>query len=275
MMAIYLIKKLLEIIIPLFYVACATTIFSLGAFVGIVLKFYKELAEAGLKINYRTLDKQNGQEKANKNAMTLKNILLTLGLNIYYIFRLTYFYQDFKENIYQEFAQAIEKMTPWEQKQYLKHPSGLRAFNLMKKWSLDDSPLLKIYVKEDEGISQADFYLREDETVDIIDVKGPLAKRNNDEQEDYIIGLFMVLYMEGIKKYSKQEELALFLNSLADENNTYYFDLREEVPEEEIVASQVLDLDETLKLDDVTKDEEIHEDQKLKLTRKKKEKFNQ
>ena len=129
MMAIYLIKKLLEIIIPLFYVACATTIFSLGAFVGIVLKFYKELAEAGLKINYRTLDKQNGQEKANKNAMTLKNILLTLGLNIYYIFRLTYFYQDFKENIYQEFAQAIEKMTPWEQKQYLKKINVLHARN--------------------------------------------------------------------------------------------------------------------------------------------------
>ena len=271
-LAIYLIKQILEIIIPLFYLACASTIFSLGAFMGMVFKFYKDLADAGLKINYQKLTDSNSEsaQPAQRNRKELKNVLLTPGLNVFFVFRLTYCYQDYKAKIYQEFDDVIEKMTKWEQAQYLKHPSGFRAFKLMRDWYCN-YPVIRINLKEDTGISEAAFYLRDDETLDIIATKGPLAQKSLNEQEDLIIGLLTTLYLEALKRYKTQEEVTIFISSLSDENNTYYFDLRENYREEN-EAEEIIDLDE-VEYEKIPEMLEYPRTPKLKLTRKKKEKF--
>lgn len=190
-----------------------TIIASFGMEIANELRLYKDVADAGYKIDGERLSKFNEQLFSNETKIERLSILV-LGINILMELKKTIQFNNVKPVILDQLRviDVLEEMTKIEKIEYLKNPTGLNALIVLLKSEISKATSIKIK----DGNEYSEIYYEMGESVDditILKVSGPASKLTVEEQKKKVVEAFPIVVEAEIKNYGDIETLTDTLKS--------------------------------------------------------------
>jgi len=167
---------------------------------------FKDVADAGYKIDIDRMTEFTNKIKNSKNTNSLLRILIPFyNVFIAMQLRMQYNQQKFAMLDQLNVMDCIEEMTEAEKIEYAKKPTGLNAIMIPLKSSIQASKAIKIEIK-DEGTL---WYIFDDKTkeIKIVKAEGPIAKLSLEEQKAKIDEVNGELAKKLVESFASVEEL--------------------------------------------------------------------
>ncbi|MGM9877801.1 MAG: hypothetical protein ACI33S_04040 [Bacilli bacterium] len=182
------------------------------------LRMFKDVADAGYKIDIRRLSDLSKQLNPNASKATLLSILIPI-FNIMQVFQRTVQYNNVRPMILDQLnvMDALEEMSEIEKQEYQKKPTGLNALLIPLKAEIRISKAASI--KIDTNIEKSEiFYEMDDslENITILKVNGDASRLTVDEQKKKVIEAWKNIVSAGLEKYGDKES---FANALRNNTN--------------------------------------------------------
>ena len=153
------------------------------------LRMFKDVADAGYKIDIRRLSDLSKQLNPNATKATLLSMLIPI-FNIMQVFQRTVQYNNARPMILDQLnvMDALEEMSEIEKQEYQKKPTGLNALLIPLKAEIRISKAASIKIETDTEKSEI-FYEMDDslENITILKVNGDASRLTVDEQKKKVI----------------------------------------------------------------------------------------
>ena len=186
----YYVLLISKIILHCFAIYATSVTLSTGMLLGVILKFFKNLALDGKKLDTTSgvnisVTSYNDEEK---ESVSLKKTLLSFGKNVYVMFQLSLNYNHSEELLRDLLNDNIVPMTDIEQEKFNKHPNGLNAYLInYKSFRGDTRPIITLVIYDEMGNTSTVDLLLKRKKYKILNIDGPLAEMNKKEQERIIL----------------------------------------------------------------------------------------
>lgn len=233
----------------------STVAVSFGMEMANELRMFKDVADAGYKIDIRRLSDLSKQLNPNASKATLLSMLIPI-FNIMQVFQRTVQYNNARPMILDQLnvMDALEEMSEIENQEYQKKPTGLNAaFVTLKSEIPYLNPLLygsSIEINRDDEHSKI-YYKTDRKTGEIIILKaiGDASKLTVEEQKNKIEEAYKNLIRSGIESYGDAEKFteALKNTSNMDLSNNEEVKKHNETSSQELSVSEQKELLENLK----------------------------
>lgn len=182
------------------------------------LRMFKDVADAGYKIDIRRLSDLSKQLNPNASKATLLSMLIPI-FNIMQVFQRTVQYNNVRPMILDQLnvMDALEEMSEIEKQEYQKKPTGLNALLIPLKAEIRISKAASIKIETDTEKSEI-FYEMDDslENITILKVNGDASRLTVDEQKKKVIEAWKNIVSAGMEKYGDKES---FANALRNNTN--------------------------------------------------------
>lgn len=182
------------------------------------LRMFKDVADAGYKIDTRRLSNLSKQLNPNASKATLLSMLIPI-FNIMQVFQRTVQYNNARPMILDQLnvMDALEEMSEIEKLEYQKKPTGLNALLIPLKAKIRLSKAASIKIETDTEKSEI-FYEMDDslENITILKVNGDASRLTVDEQKKKVIEAWKIIVSAGMEKYGDEES---FTNALRNNTN--------------------------------------------------------
>lgn len=228
----------------------STVAVSFGMEIANELRMFKDVADAGYKIDIRRLSDLSKQLNPNASKATLLSMLIPI-FNIMQVFQRTVQYNNARPMILDQLnvMDALEEMSEIEKIEYLEKPTGLNAaFVTLKSEKPYLNPLLygsSIEINRDDEHSKI-YYKTDRKTGEIIILKaiGDASKLTVEEQKNKIEEAYKNLIRSGIESYGDAEKFTEALKN----TSSMYLSNTEEVKKHNETSSQELSVSEQKEL---------------------------
>ena len=207
-----------EFIMELLVLWLGTSITSFCMEMANELRMFKDVADAGYKIDIRRLSDLSKQLNPNASKATLLSMLIPI-FNIMQVFQRTVQYNNVRPMILDQLnvMDALEEMSEIEKQEYQKKPTGLNALLIPLKAEIRISKAASIKIETDTEKSEI-FYEMDDslENITILKVNGDASRLTVDEQKKKVIEAWKNIVSAGMEKYGDKES---FANALRNNTN--------------------------------------------------------
>jgi len=181
-------------------------------------RMFKDVADAGYKIDIRRLSELNKQINPNASKISFISMLIPI-FNIIQVFQKTIQYNNVRPMILDQLnvLDALEEMTEIEKQEYLKKPTGLNALLIPLKSEIRISKAASLKIETENEKSEI-FYEMDDsfDNIVILKVTGDASRLTVDEQKKKVIDTWKNIALAGMEKYGDKES---FINALNNNNN--------------------------------------------------------
>ena len=188
----------------------STVAVSFGMEIANELRMFKDVADAGYKIDIRRLSDLSKQLNPNASKATLLSMLIPI-FNIMQVFQRTVQYNNARPMILDQLnvMDALEEMSEIENQEYQKKPTGLNALLIPLKDEIRISKAASIKIETDTEKSEI-FYEMDDslENITILKVNGDASRLTVDEQKKKVIEAWKNIVSAGMEKYGDKESFA-------------------------------------------------------------------
>ena len=198
------------------------------------LRMFKDVADAGYKINIKRLSDLSKQLNPNAPKATLLSTLIPI-FNIIQVFQRTIQYNNLRPTILEQLnaIDVLEEMLEIEKEEYSKNPTGLNALIIPIKTEIRILNAAKLTIdnenEKSEFIYESNGSLKD---ITILKVSGDASRLTVDEQKKKVIEAWKNIVSAGMEKYGDKES---FANALRNNTNLDLShssdDLKEEVVE--------------------------------------------
>lgn len=229
----------------------STVAVSFGMEIANELRMFKDVADAGYKIDIRRLSDLSKQLNPNASKATLLSMLIPI-FNIMQVFQRAVQYNNARPMILDQLnvMDALEEMSEIENQEYQKKPTGLNALLIPLKDEIRISKAASIKIETDTEKSEI-FYEMDDslENITILKVNGDASRLTVDEQKNKIEEAYKNLIRSGIESYGDAEKFteALKNTSSMDLSNTEEVKKHNETSSQELSVSEQKEVLENLK----------------------------
>ena len=166
------------------------------------LRMFKDVADAGYKIDIRRLSDLSKQLNPNASKATLLSMLIPI-FNIMQVFQRTVQYNNVRPMILDQLnvMDALEEMSEIEKQEYQKKPTGLNALLIPLKAEIRISKAASIKIETDTEKSEI-FYEMDGslENITILKVNGDASRLTVDEQKKKVIEVRNADVEKNVKK---------------------------------------------------------------------------
>ena len=194
------------------------------------LRMFKDVADAGYKIDIRRLSDLSKQLNPNASKATLLSMLIPI-FNIMQVFQRTVQYNNVRPMILDQLnvMDALEEMSEIEKQEYQKKPTGLNALLIPLKAEIRISKAASIKIETDTEKSEI-FYEMDDslENITILKVNGDASRLTVDEQKKKVIEAWKNIVSAGMEKYGDKESFANALRNNTNLDLSYSSDYKKE-----------------------------------------------
>lgn len=216
-----------------------TIVASFGMEIANELRIFKDVADAGYKVDIYRLSELGNQLNPNAKKITLLSMLIPI-FNVMQVFQRIAQYNNNRPMMLDQLGVigALEEMSEIEKTEYSKNPTGLNAFVVPLKLEKRLSEAMLIKINDDNGHSEVYYEMGESlDDITILKVSGPISRLTVEEQKKKIAEAIKTVIQEGIKKYGDAETLANAIIDSAKSNTG--IDLRDnkEAKDEETISS--------------------------------------
>lgn len=233
----------------------STVAVSFGMEIANELRMFKDVADAGYRVDVNRLSELGKQLNPNSVNITLLSLLMPV-VNIMYVFQRAIQYNNVRPMILDQLnvIDVLKEMTELEKIEYLEKPTGLNAaFVTLKSEIPYLNPLLygsSIEINRDDEHSKI-YYKTDRKTGEIIILKaiGDASKLTVEEQKNKIEEAYKNLIRSGIESYGDAEKFteALKNTSNMDLSNNEEVKKHNETSSQELSVSEQKELLENLK----------------------------
>lgn len=233
----------------------STVAVSFGMEIANELRMFKDVADAGYRVDVNRLSELGKQLNPNSVNVTLLSLLMPV-VNIMYVFQRAIQYNNVRPMILDQLnvIDVLKEMTELEKIEYLEKPTGLNAaFVTLKSEIPYLNPLLygsSIEINRDDEHSKI-YYKTDRKTGEIIILKaiGDASKLTVEEQKNKIEEAYKNLIRSGIESYGDAEKFteALKNTSSMDLSNNEEVKKHNETSSQELSVSEQKELLENLK----------------------------
>lgn len=220
----------------------ATIIGSFGAQFVNELRLFKDVADAGYKVDMQRMKDFQNRVMPNTKKINILSLFMPI-FNIAYVCKNIINYNNNRPMILDQLNAigVLEEMTGYEKREYLRKPTALNAIIIPLKIDIKLKNAITITVTNDDGTNKYYCELNKEKAeINLLKVEGPLADLSFDEQEKK--------FLEEISRAFKyvKDNYGSFENYQKSLNNT----------SKDIVKTQSTNTDmKTKELDDVKKEE--------------------
>lgn len=202
----------------LIFLWITTVIASFGMDFANGLRMFKDVADAGYKIDTKRLNELSKQLNPNAPNTTLLSLLVPI-VNIWQVFKKTIQYNEVRPMVLDQLniMDCIEEMSELEKEEYEKKPTGLNAFLIPLKTEIRLSKAQSIKIKNGNDTNEIIYEMGK--TIDdivILKVNGPAARLSIEEQKQMIVDAWKNIFQTGVEKYGNIGNL---LSELSNSKN--------------------------------------------------------
>ena len=182
------------------------------------LRMFKDVADAGYKIDVKRLSELSKQLNPDASKATLLSMLIPI-FNIMHVLQRTIQYNNVRGMVLDQLnvMDALEEMSEIEKQEYLKKPTGLNALLVPLKNEVKVSRALSI--EYDEGNEKSKIYFEMGKNFDdiiILKVTGPASKLTIEEQKEKVNEIHKKLAEGIIRKFGDKDS---FLTAMKNNEN--------------------------------------------------------
>lgn len=237
------------------------------------LRLFKDVADAGYKIDIKKLSKLGQQLNPNAKKVTYLSMIIPI-YNVMQVFQRIIQYNNARLMILAQLnvIDILEEMSEIEKKEYLKRPTGLNALIVPLKSEIRLAKATSITINDNNEYSKIYYEIGESlDDITVLKVEGLASKLTVEEQKKKIVECWKYMIRAGMEKYKDEETLIDVLSSSS------YIDLNtnEEKEQEEKTISQESSIHkqktelENLK-SELLEEKNTQKDKKLTLSKRRK-----
>lgn len=207
------------------------------------LKVFKDVADAGYKIDIKRLSELEQQLNPNAPKITFLSMIIPI-FNIIQVFQRTIQYNNIRPMILDQLSaiNALEEMSEIEKQKYSKNPTYLNAFLIPLKSEIRLAKATTIEI--DDGNEKSIIFYEIGDSFDdiiILKVNGDASRLTVDEQKKKVIDTWKKIFSAGIEKYGDEE---IFMNELSNSTNLDLRHSRDDKKEEIAKPTEELSISE-------------------------------
>lgn len=175
------------------------------------LRMFKDVADAGYKIDLRRMSELQKQLLPDAAKITFLSMLIPI-FNIMQVFKNTIQYNNIRPMILDQLSamDVLEEMSEIEKQEYLKKPSSLNALIVPLKTEIRLAKASSIKIEDGDVTGEIYFEWHNRKSlsdITILKSTGDISKLPINEQKIKIIEAYKAVIEEGIKKYGDVDEL--------------------------------------------------------------------
>lgn len=229
----------------------STVAVSFGMEIANELRMFKDVADAGYRVDVNRLSELGKQLNPNSVNVTLLSLLMPV-VNIMYVFQRAIQYNNVRPMILDQLnvMDVLKEMTELEKIEYLEKPTGLNAAFVTLKSEISYLNGSSIEINRDDEHSKI-YYKIDRKTGEFIILKaiGDASKLTVEEQKNKIEETYKNLIQSGIESYGDAEKFteALKNTSSMDLSNTEEVKKHNETSSQELSVSEQKEVLENLK----------------------------
>lgn len=229
----------------------STVAVSFGMEIANELRMFKDVADAGYRVDVNRLSELGKQLNPNSVNVTLLSLLMPV-VNIMYVFQRAIQYNNVRPMILDQLnvMDVLKEMTELEKIEYLEKPTGLNAAFVTLKSEISYLNGSSIEINRDDEHSKI-YYKIDRKTGEFIILKaiGDASKLTVEEQKNKIEEAYKNLIRSGIESYGDAEKFteALKNTSSMDLSNTEEVKKHNETSSQELSVSEQKEVLENLK----------------------------
>lgn len=235
--------------------------------VSIVIEFknelglFKDIADAGYKIDIKKISELNEQLNPNATKATLLSMLIPV-FNVMQVFQRTIQYNNARPIIIDQLRviDALEEMSEIEKTEYLKNPTGLNALIVPIKSEMRLVKATSIKINDDN--EQSEIYYEMGESLDditILKTNGPVSRLTVEEQKKKVIEAWKTVAQSDPKTYGNTETL---IDTLKSSTSIDLIDSKEDKKVDETISQSSQEII-------ISKQKQALEDLKIELQKEK------
>lgn len=226
------------------------------------LRMFKDVADAGYKIDIRRLSELSEQLNPNAQNVALLSMLIPI-FNIMQVLKRSAQYISARPMMLDQLSvlDALEEMSEIEKQEYQKKPTGLNAILIPLKAEIRMSKAASIKIETDTENSEI-FYETDDslDNITILKANGDASRLTVDEQKKKVIEAWKNVVSAGIEKYGDKES---FVNKLRNNTNLNLSNSSVDEKEEVVKPEQELSVGDKKHTLENLKNELLEEQQKI------------
>lgn len=218
-----------------------TSIASFGMEFANELRMFKDVADAGYKIDVKRLSELGKQLNPDASKVTFLTMLIPV-FNMMQVIKNTMQYNNARPMILDQLRilDILEEMSEIEKTEYLKKPTGLNALIVPLKLEIRLSKATSIKINDGNETSEIYYEIGKSlNDITILKVSGSASRLTLEEQKKKVVETWKLIYQEGIKKYGDAETLS---NVLKSNSNIDLSDSKEDKKEAETTPKTTQDL---------------------------------
>ena len=190
-----------------------TSVASFGMEIANELRIFKDVADAGYKVDIKRLSELGKQLNPNAKKITFLSGLIPI-FNVMQVFQRTMQYNNVRPFILDQLSviDALEEMSEIESEEYLKNPTGLNALIVPLKTEIRLSKATLIKINDGDEYSEIYYEMGESlKDITILKVTGPASRLTVEEQKKKVVEAWRTIVQAGMEKYDNSET---FVNAL-------------------------------------------------------------
>lgn len=171
------------------------------------LRLFKDVADAGYKIDVRRMSEISKQLNPNGTKMTLLAYSIPF-YNIMQVYKKTMEYNQIRPMVLSELNAigVLEEMSEYEKREYAKRPTGLHAIVTPIKMEFKILDASKITIHEGEVTGEIYYKIGKSlNDIEVLKTTGDFSKLPIDKQKTYVVSSFVDFNQKGISLYGKDK----------------------------------------------------------------------
>lgn len=231
------------------------------------LRLFKDVADAGYKIEVKRLSELGKQLNPNASKATLLSMLIPI-FNIMQVFQRAIQYNNIRPMMLDQLnvIDILQEMSEIEKLEYIKKPTGLNALIVSLKSEINLLKAASIKIKDGNKYSEIFYEMGESlDDITILKVNGSASKLTVEEQKKMVAKAWEKFIQAGMEKYGDAE---IFINALKNNTNIDFNDSKEDKKDEETTSpiSQELSISEQKQALENLKNELLEEQEVVQST---------
>lgn len=209
-----------------------TVIASFGLEIKNELRLFKDVADAGYKIDIKRFSELGKMLNPNASSVTKLSMLIPM-FNIMQVFQRVIQYNNIRPMVLDQLnaIDVLEEMSEIEKEDYLQNPTGLNALIVPLKLEMRLSKAHSIEFNNDNEGSEIFYEIGESlNDITILKVNGPASMLTVEEQKKKVVEALKDLIKTTIEKYGDKEN---FFDALKNNNNIVLSDSAEDKSSEQ------------------------------------------
>ena len=206
----YTLNILLYLLFHLLCIYGSTVILSSGMFLGLYLKFYKDLASEGQKLDLEGLKMKIKVIGSDGNIRPLPKTIFFFGYNVLTMLINSLNYDVFKRNMLYSLQDYVVPFSEDEAYIYNKHPHGLTAFLITKLYALGISTFNMNFVKKGQTSKLKCLIVKDD--LYVIKVTGYLKGTKQKVLKQLVYDYLLQIILMYQNEFATEEEMLAYLS---------------------------------------------------------------